>query len=66
MVKKLKEAQNWADELRECLSKIENWSRRICNDEEKVCLERVNNLLNFNHVPCNEPGLHKLKVSYTL
>ena len=60
MVKKLTEARKWAQGIRDCLSKIENWSPG--SDFEKVPLKRVKKLLSFDPVPCNEPGYLKLKV----
>ncbi|XWS48929.1 hypothetical protein CRYUN_Cryun13aG0119400 [Craigia yunnanensis] len=59
VVKKLTEARKWARGIRECLSKIENWSPE--SDFEKVPLKRVKKLLSFDPVPCNEPGYLKLK-----
>lgn len=62
MVKKLTEAQKWAEGIRNCLSKAENWSYQPGRDLEKVELAYVNELLGFDPVPCNEPGHLKLKV----
>ncbi|XVF10610.1 hypothetical protein REPUB_Repub07fG0197400 [Reevesia pubescens] len=59
VVKNLTEAQKWAQGIRDCLSKIENWSPG--GDIEKVPLKRVKKLLSFDPVPCNEPGYLKLK-----
>uniref|UniRef100_A0A5B7BX15 Putative lysine-specific demethylase 5B isoform X4 n=1 Tax=Davidia involucrata TaxID=16924 RepID=A0A5B7BX15_DAVIN len=61
MAKNLIEAQNWAESIRDCLSKVEKWSCYRSNDIEKVQLEHVSNLIGFNTVPCNEPGHLKLK-----
>ncbi|XWS61780.1 hypothetical protein CRYUN_Cryun07bG0155000 [Craigia yunnanensis] len=59
MVENLTEAQKCAQRIRDCLSKIENWSSG--GDFEKVSLNRVKKLLSFDPVPCNEPGYLKLK-----
>ncbi|XVF13135.1 hypothetical protein REPUB_Repub08aG0182000 [Reevesia pubescens] len=59
VVKNLIEAQKWAQGIRDCLSKIENWSPG--GDFKKVPLKRVKKLLSFDPVPCNEPGYLKLK-----
>ncbi|KAJ0048148.1 hypothetical protein Pint_15199 [Pistacia integerrima] len=61
MVKKLTEAQKWAEGIRNCLSKAENWSYQPGCDSEKVELAYVNELLGFDPVPCNESGHLKLK-----
>ncbi|XVE57876.1 hypothetical protein DITRI_Ditri04bG0125600 [Diplodiscus trichospermus] len=58
-VKNLIEARKWAQGIRDCLSKIENWSPG--GVFEKVPLKRVKKLLCVNPVPCNEPGHLKLK-----
>lgn len=60
MVKKLIVAQKWAEGIRNCLSKVENWS---CHCSfERVQMDYVNELLDFDPLPCNEPGHLKLKV----
>ncbi|KAF5729995.1 lysine-specific demethylase 5B isoform X2 [Tripterygium wilfordii] len=61
VVKNLIEAQNWAEGIRDCLSKIEKWSCHHDSDLERVKFEYVNKLLQFDPVPCNEPGRLKLK-----
>ncbi|KAJ4712113.1 Transcription factor jumonji (JmjC) domain protein [Melia azedarach] len=61
MMKKLIEAQRWAEGIRDCLYKVENWSYHPGCDMEKVRLEYVNELLGFDPVPCNEPEHIKLK-----
>ncbi|KAK8584321.1 hypothetical protein V6N13_109707 [Hibiscus sabdariffa] len=58
-VKNLTAARKWAQGIRDCLSKIENWSPG--GDFEKVTRKRVNKLLRVDPVPCNEPGYLKLK-----
>ena len=59
MVKNLTEARKWAQRIRDCLSKIGNWSPG--DDFEKVPHKRVKKLLSFDFVPYNEPGYLKLK-----
>ncbi|KAK6251304.1 hypothetical protein SCA6_005309 [Theobroma cacao] len=59
VVKNLTEAQKWAQGIRDCLSKIENWSPG--GGLEKVPLKLVNKLLTVDPVPCNELGYLKLK-----
>ncbi|PSS04169.1 Lysine-specific demethylase [Actinidia chinensis var. chinensis] len=61
LTKNLLEARNWAEDVRDSVSKVEKWSRHPNCDTEKVQLEHVNNLLSFDPVPCNEPALLKLK-----
>ncbi|XP_057978320.1 lysine-specific demethylase JMJ17 isoform X2 [Malania oleifera] len=61
MAKNLIEAQKWAEGVTDCVSKVEKWLRHQCPDSDKVCLEYVDELLSFNPVPLNEPGLLKLK-----
>ncbi|XP_059443641.1 lysine-specific demethylase JMJ17 isoform X2 [Corylus avellana] len=61
MVKNLIEAQKWAEGIRDCLAKVENWSRHCGGDLEKIHFEYVNELLSINPVPCNEPRHLKLK-----
>ncbi|KAJ9550078.1 hypothetical protein OSB04_022621 [Centaurea solstitialis] len=61
LAKNLAEAQNWAEGVRDCLSKIELWRRRHNSEVERVKMEDVNTLLNASPVPCNEPGHLKLK-----
>ncbi|XP_021895289.1 lysine-specific demethylase 5D-like [Carica papaya] len=60
VVKNLTEAKKWAAGIRNCISKVENWSCNSC-DSEKVSLEYVNELLMWDPVPCNEPLHLKLK-----
>ncbi|KAK2975102.1 hypothetical protein RJ640_018904, partial [Escallonia rubra] len=62
MVKNLIEAQNWAEGVNDCLSKLALWSCHRNHEIEKVGMEHVNSLLGFNPLPCNEPGNLKLKV----
>ncbi|GMH09395.1 hypothetical protein Nepgr_011236 [Nepenthes gracilis] len=61
MVKNLVDAKDWAESIRDCLSKIENWSYHDVPNEEKVHLDHIDNLLRFDPVPCNEPVQLKLK-----
>ncbi|KAF8412259.1 hypothetical protein HHK36_000220 [Tetracentron sinense] len=63
MVKKLIEAQKWAEDIRDCLSKVETWLLHCDHNVEKVPFIDIDNLLNFNPLPCNEPGHLKLKVN---
>ncbi|XP_022720178.1 lysine-specific demethylase 5B isoform X3 [Durio zibethinus] len=59
VVKNLTEAWKWAQGIRDCLFKIENWLPG--GDSEKVSLKRVKKLLSFDPLPCNDPGYLKLK-----
>ncbi|KAK5813313.1 lysine-specific demethylase JMJ17 isoform X2 [Gossypium arboreum] len=59
VVKNLTAARKWVQGIRDCLSKIENWSAG--GDFEKVAHKWVKKLLSVDPVPCNEPGYHKLK-----
>lgn len=61
LAKNLAEAQNWAEGVRDCLSKIELWASHHNCEMERVKLEDVRTLLNVSPVPCNEPGHLKLK-----
>ncbi|CAK9141883.1 unnamed protein product [Ilex paraguariensis] len=61
MAKNLIEAKKWAEDIRDCLSKVELWKCDSSDDVEKVQMEHVNNLLSFDPLPCNEPGHLKLK-----
>ncbi|XP_042755889.1 lysine-specific demethylase JMJ17 isoform X2 [Lactuca sativa] len=61
LAKNLAEAQNWAEGVRDCLSKIELWTRRDDCKVERVKMEYVSSLLDVSPVPCNEPGHLKLK-----
>ena len=62
MVKNLTEAQKWAEGIRGCVAKIEDWLCHRDSGVDKVHLEIVDGLLRYNPLPCNEPGYHKLKV----
>lgn len=66
MVKNLIEAQNWAEGVRDCVSKVELWSCNSNHGIEKVQMKYVNKLLSYNPAPCNEPGHLKLKVKFLL
>lgn len=61
LAKNLAEAQNWAESVRDCLSKIESWACHRKSVVEKVKMEDLSTLLNASPVPCNEPGHLKLK-----
>lgn len=62
MVRNLLEAQRWAEGIRNCLSKIENWSNHHGCNVEKVRLGYLRELLGFDPVPCSVLGHLKLKV----
>ncbi|KAI3713400.1 hypothetical protein L1987_71977 [Smallanthus sonchifolius] len=62
LAKNLAEAQNWAEGVRDCLSKIELWPSHHNCEMERVKMEDLTSLLNVSPVPCNEPGHLKLKV----
>ncbi|KZV31546.1 lysine-specific demethylase 5B-like [Dorcoceras hygrometricum] len=52
----LVQAQNWAEDVRECMSMVKLWSRdRKCNIK-KIQMGHINKLLKSNDVPCNVPG----------
>lgn len=61
MTKKLVEGKNWAEAVRDCLSKVESWSHHQNPDAERVHMEHVNKLMALDPVPCNEPCYSKLK-----
>ncbi|KAL8200906.1 hypothetical protein R6Q57_012245 [Mikania cordata] len=61
LAKNLAEAQNWAEGVRDCLSKIELWPSHHNCEMERVKMEDLTTLLNVSPVPCNEPGHLKLK-----
>ncbi|KAI3710834.1 hypothetical protein L2E82_40628 [Cichorium intybus] len=61
LAKNLAEAQNWAEGVRGCLSKIESWACHDHSEVERVKMEDVSSLLDASPVPCNEPGHLKLK-----
>lgn len=48
MVNKLIEGRRWAEGIRDCLHKAENWSSLPGSDSEKVRLDCVNELLGFD------------------
>lgn len=62
MVKSLTEAQQWAEGIKDCVTKIELRLKHQDSSLKKIHIEYVNELLRFNPVPCNEPHYHKLKV----
>lgn len=62
MVKSLNAAQKWAGGIRDCLLKVQNWSSGHSCDLERVPLEYIAELLNYDPMPCNEPGHLILKV----
>lgn len=66
VTKNLLEAKSWAEEVRDCLSKVEKWSTHRSCDTEKAKWEHVDNLLRRDPVPCNEPALVQLKVQDSL
>ncbi|ESW30492.1 hypothetical protein PHAVU_002G157500 [Phaseolus vulgaris] len=61
MVRNLLQAQEWAEGIRDCVTKIELWLCHRDSSVKKVHLEFVDELLKFSPVPCNEPCYHKLK-----
>ncbi|XP_019264663.1 PREDICTED: lysine-specific demethylase 5B isoform X1 [Nicotiana attenuata] len=61
LVKKLIEAQSWAQNVEDCLSKVKSWMSDRSSDVMKVQMEVVNSLLSLNPVPCNEPAHLRLK-----
>ncbi|KAL3499347.1 hypothetical protein ACH5RR_038440 [Cinchona calisaya] len=60
-VKNLIEAQNWAQAVRDCLSKLESWSHDAHQKTGRVQMDHVNKLLSLDPVLCNEPCHLKLK-----
>lgn len=65
-MKKLIEAQSWAQNAEDCLSKVKSWMSDRSSDVMKVQMEVVNSLLSLNPVPCNEPAHLRLKVKCIL
>ncbi|XP_031125306.1 lysine-specific demethylase lid isoform X2 [Ipomoea triloba] len=61
MAKKLIESQNWAQNVRNCLSRLESWSCNGDHDFEKVQMELVDNLLSLSPAPCTDSAYLKLK-----
>ncbi|XP_027915357.1 lysine-specific demethylase rbr-2 isoform X3 [Vigna unguiculata] len=61
MVRNLLQAQEWAEGIRDCVTKIEIWLCHRDSSVKKVHLESVDELLKFSPAPCNEPCYHKLK-----
>ncbi|KAK4338415.1 hypothetical protein RND71_042902 [Anisodus tanguticus] len=61
LVKKLTDAQSWAQNVRDSLSKINSWMSDHNSDVAKVQMEVIDNLLSLNPIPCNEPAHLKLK-----
>lgn len=60
-VKSLIEAQNWAQDVRDSLSKLESWSPDSHQGAGRVQMDHVNKLLSVDPVPCNEPCHLRLK-----
>ncbi|KAL3833496.1 hypothetical protein ACJIZ3_008232 [Penstemon smallii] len=54
-------ARNWAEAVRDCLSKVKLWSSDRNCDNERVKMDCVNELLSFNSAPCNDPTYLQLK-----
>ncbi|XP_031503596.1 lysine-specific demethylase JMJ17 isoform X3 [Nymphaea colorata] len=61
MVKSLLHARSWSQSLRTCLGKVENCVPLHDCSAEKVPLKHVEDLLDLDPLPCNEPSYHKLK-----
>ncbi|CAL1375354.1 unnamed protein product [Linum trigynum] len=61
VVQKVIVAKEWAEGIKDCLHKIQNWTSDKLNDLERVHMEHVNELLSHDPVPCDEPGRHKLQ-----
>lgn len=64
MVRNLLQAQEWAEGIRHCVTKIELWLCHRDSSVKKVHLESVDELLKVSPAPCNEPCYHKLKVLF--
>ncbi|WCJ26280.1 Lysine-specific demethylase 5D [Euphorbia peplus] len=60
-VKVLIIAQKWAEGVRDCASKVKNWSSHSSCGFKRVDMEHIISLLKFDPVPCNEPGYLELK-----
>jgi len=56
------EAQKWAVNIRNLLSKVENCLHCQDNHTKKVSLCEIEELLGVDRLPCYEPGHAKLKV----
>lgn len=65
-MKRLIDAQSWAQNVRDSLSKVQSWVSDHNSDVVKVQMEVVDNLLNLNPIPCNEPAHLILKVTCIL
>lgn len=65
-MKRLIDAQSWAQNVRDSLSKVKAWVSDHNSDVVKVQMEVVDNLLSLNPVPCNEPAHLRLKVKCIL
>ncbi|KAK4422610.1 Lysine-specific demethylase 5A [Sesamum alatum] len=55
------QAQNWAEAVRDCLSKVKLWSSNHSCDTERVQMDQVDELLGLRTPPCNEPSHLQLK-----
>ncbi|WCJ18424.1 transcription factor jumonji (jmjC) domain-containing protein [Euphorbia peplus] len=60
-VKRFIIAQKWAEGIRDCASKVKKWSSHFSCDFKRVDIKHAISLLNFDVVPCNEPGYLELK-----
>lgn len=59
MEKKLADARNWTEAVKDCFSKVKSY--RNNNKSEKVGIKYISALLSSDLVPCNEPYYLKLK-----
>ncbi|VFQ70792.1 unnamed protein product [Cuscuta campestris] len=61
MANKLVEYQNWAQKVRDCISRLEAWSCKGDHDSGKVQMELVDHLLSISPAHCVDPAYLKLK-----
>ncbi|XP_073316103.1 lysine-specific demethylase JMJ17 [Primulina huaijiensis] len=57
----LVQAQNWAEDVRECISMVKLWSKDNKRDIKKIQMDHINKLLRSSNVLCNEPGHFQLQ-----
>lgn len=58
----LVQAQNWAEDVRECISMVKLWSKDHKCDINRIQMDDINKLLRSSNVPCNEPAHLQLQV----
>ncbi|KAG8382234.1 hypothetical protein BUALT_Bualt05G0055700 [Buddleja alternifolia] len=61
MQNNLIQAQNWAEAVRDCISKVKSWSSDHNCDANRVRMDHIDELLRLSSAPCNEPAHLQLK-----